>query len=345
MQGESKIKREEAGKRAFRVAAERTAGGEARPIVQPIGGREFGAAPGLQQEATKAAAAGFGGDRGKQDAADPPAERFRRGPHRLDLPLATAESLERADSEEPALLPRGKEGDGRISQRRAWKDMAGLGRRMGVHGGDVEGQELLDVGACKFAGVDGEGHRALPTLRVKKRRGEGLTARSGTRRTPRSSMTTRMTYRISGLDPARFASLVGRSDAELAALGAARRTVSAHPGFPCRICLDDAEPGTTVLLVNHVSVKEGPYAASHAIFVGESQEAAALHQDLIPPALERRILSVRAFSSDHLLIDAALARPGEGDTAIRLLFANPEVDYIHVHYAIRGCFAAAVERA
>lgn len=153
-----------------------------------------------------------------------------------------------------------------------------------------------------------------------------------------------MTYRITGLDPAPFASLFQLEDPALAARSIVRMIVSASPGFPCRISLDDARPDETVLLLNHVSVGRGPYAASHAIFVSQGQSAPATFEDAIPPALDRRLLSLRGFGKDGMMLGAALAQPGEADPAIRQLFADPAVRYIHAHNAIRGCFAAAVER-
>ena len=154
-----------------------------------------------------------------------------------------------------------------------------------------------------------------------------------------------MTYRIRGLDPAPFASLSHLDDAELARRSIIRMEVTARPGFPCRIRLDEAEIGTNVLLLNHVSVARGPYAATHAIFVSEGQDRAASYQDAIPPALERRPLSLRAFDAEDLMLDARLVQPGMADAAIRQLFENPSTRYIHAHNAVRGCFAAEVERA
>lgn len=154
-----------------------------------------------------------------------------------------------------------------------------------------------------------------------------------------------MTYRIKGLDPATCRSLFGRSPEELTRVGAVRMSVTQRPGFPCRITLDDAEPGQTVLLLNHLSVENGPYRATHAIFVTEGAAAAATYLDEVPPALDRRALSLRAFDVADMMIDAALVQPGEADAGIRRLFADPAVGYIHAHNAVRGCFAAAVERA
>ena len=155
-----------------------------------------------------------------------------------------------------------------------------------------------------------------------------------------------MTYKITGLAPSQFAHLIGLSDEELALHGAARMTANGQPSFPCRIQLDDAKAGEKLLLVNHVSHEgNNPYRASHAIFVSESATDAAVYEDEIPPALARRILSLRAFDKDGMMTDAALAQPGEADATIRRILAEEKVDHIDAHNATRGCFAARIERA
>ena len=122
-------------------------------------------------------------------------------------------------------------------------------------------------------------------------------------------------------------------------------TVDAKPGFPCRVTLDDLEPATSVLLLNHVSHGDGPYHASHAIFVSEHASEAAQFDDSVPPALDRRILSLRAFDDRGMMVDARLAQPGEADAAIRAMLDDQSVDRIDAHNAVRGCFAATIERA
>jgi hypothetical protein len=155
-----------------------------------------------------------------------------------------------------------------------------------------------------------------------------------------------MTYKINGLDPSQFAHLVGLGDKELAAHGAVRMTADKRPGFPCRVTLDDTTVGETLVLLNHVSHDgDNPYRATHAIFVSESATEAASYEDEIPPALERRVLSLRAFDRDGMMVDAALAQPGEADGVLRRLLANECVDHIDAHNATRGCFAARVDRA
>ena len=153
-----------------------------------------------------------------------------------------------------------------------------------------------------------------------------------------------MAYRIEGLDPAPFAPLFALTDDELARRGAVRMAVSEQPGFPCRVSLDDVPAGGTVILLNHVSHDvANAYRASHAIFVGEGARPGRF-EDQVPPALERRMLSLRAFDSAGMMVDAALAGPGAADPAIRGLFERADVAYIHAHNAVRGCFAARVDR-
>lgn len=155
-----------------------------------------------------------------------------------------------------------------------------------------------------------------------------------------------MTYRISGLEPNQFAHLIGLSDEELASHGAVRMTADRPSAFPCRIQLDDAGEGETLLLVNHISHEgNNPYRASHAIFVSETATDAASYENEIPPALDRRILSLRAFDGNGMMVDAALVQPGEADPVVRRMLASDAVDHVDAHTAIRGCFMARVERA
>lgn len=151
-----------------------------------------------------------------------------------------------------------------------------------------------------------------------------------------------MTYRIKGLDPAPYKPLFALSDGELAGRGIVRMTVDS-PTFPCRISLADRPVGEQVLLLNHVSHDvANPYRASHAIFVADVDQAEFVDQ--VPPVFETRVLSLRGFDRDGMMVGALLTQPGEADAGIRRLFDNPEVETIHAHNAVRGCFSAKIER-
>lgn len=152
-----------------------------------------------------------------------------------------------------------------------------------------------------------------------------------------------MTYRISGLDPAPYKPLFGLSDDDLARRGIVRMTVNKKPSFPCRISLADRDIGEEVLLLNHVSHDvANPYRAAHAIFVADAERGEFV--DEIPPVFQSRVLSLRGFDKDGMMVDADLAQPGEAEAAIRRLFENPAIEAIHAHNAARGCFSAKIER-
>lgn len=117
------------------------------------------------------------------------------------------------------------------------------------------------------------------------------------------------------------------------------------PTFPCRISLTDRAIGNSVLLLNHVSHDvANPYRASHAVFVTEGEEQAAQYVGRVPPVFEKRVLSLRGFDKDGMMVDALLTQPGEAEAGILKLFANPDIAAIHAHNATRGCFSAKIER-
>ncbi|MEP9396083.1 DUF1203 domain-containing protein [Mesorhizobium sp. KR2-14] len=155
-----------------------------------------------------------------------------------------------------------------------------------------------------------------------------------------------MTFRITGLSPEPFRSLFGLSEAELAARGVRRYLVDEKPGFPDRIEMREANPGETVLLLNHVcQPADTPYRASHAIFVreGATERYDAVGQ--IPEVMRSRLLSLRAYANDGMMLDADVAEGAGIEPLIERLFANAEVSYIHVHNAKRGCYSGRIDRA
>jgi Protein of unknown function (DUF1203) len=155
-----------------------------------------------------------------------------------------------------------------------------------------------------------------------------------------------MNYRITGLEREQFAHYFDMDDAELAEHDAVRVTASADNGWPCRISLQDAKAGETLVLLNHVSHDVAtPYRSSYAIYLREGTSAAAEYVNETPPVFEGRPMAFRAFDSGGMLRNAALALPGQADTKIRELFEGDDIAYIHAHNAAHGCFSAKIERA
>lgn len=154
-----------------------------------------------------------------------------------------------------------------------------------------------------------------------------------------------MSYVIAGLDPAPFRRFYGMSDEALAAGQVVRMTADAKPGFPCRVTLEDAEPGEAMLLLNFEHLPAAnPYRACHAIFMREGAETQALFNDEIPEQLASRLLSVRAFDCDAMMTSAEVVEGNALEPLIEAMFDDPAVAFLHVHNARRGCFAARVDR-
>lgn len=154
-----------------------------------------------------------------------------------------------------------------------------------------------------------------------------------------------MSFRVSGLDSDQFAQFFALSDAELGAYGVRREHVTEKPGAPCRVTLDDAEVGEPVLLLSYGhQPANSPYRQQGPIFVREQGER-FVDVDVIPPALARRALTLRGFDAAHMMIEADLVDGPEAAVLVERFFANPNVAYIHAHYARRGCYAALFERA
>jgi hypothetical protein len=154
-----------------------------------------------------------------------------------------------------------------------------------------------------------------------------------------------MSFQVSGIPGAQFAPLFGSTDVELARQDIVRRTADTSPGFPCRVSLVDAVPGETLLLLNfeHLSVAS-PYRSRHAIYVREHAEDARVAPGVVPEVLRRRLLSVRAFDERGMMLDADVVDGREVQEVFERMLGHSAVQYLHVHNAKPGCFAARVDR-
>ena len=151
-----------------------------------------------------------------------------------------------------------------------------------------------------------------------------------------------MSFRITGLPAENFDHLFALDDAELAALGAVRRTAE-HPA-PCRVSLTDAEPGDELILTNyeHHAV-DSPYRMRFAIYVRQGEKTFNA-VNAVPDQLRRRTLAVRGFDDTAMMTGWEVIEGIWLEEAIERQFADPHTQYLHVHFAAPGCFAAKVER-
>ena len=155
-----------------------------------------------------------------------------------------------------------------------------------------------------------------------------------------------MSFRIRGLSPDKFHHLFGLSDAALRTHGARRWTCTHHPGFPDRIELRDLEVGEAAILVNYVhQPADGPYRSSHAVFVREGATVPYDRVGEVPDVMRIRPISLRAFDESGEMVGAELGDGAALAEAIARQFERPDAAYLHAHYAVRGCFAARIDRA
>ena len=156
-----------------------------------------------------------------------------------------------------------------------------------------------------------------------------------------------MSFRISSLPVEPFTPLFGLSDEELLKHGARRAFADEKPGFPCRVTLADAEPGESLLLLNyqHLADESSPYRAKGPIFVREAAREGRAVVDAVPDYLAKRLLSIRAYDRDGMMLEADVVDGSELSPMIERMFAIAGVDYLHAHFARRGCYAARIDRA
>lgn len=154
-----------------------------------------------------------------------------------------------------------------------------------------------------------------------------------------------MSFRIHALPVEPFAPLFAQSDAELSASRIRRVVADANPGYPCRISLQDAAEGERLLLLpfeHHAT--QTPYRASGPIYVREAALQMVPEVDAVPELLRSRLLSLRAYDADGMMLDAEIAQGTQIEAAIARLFGIAAVGDIHVHYAASGCYACRIER-
>jgi hypothetical protein len=154
-----------------------------------------------------------------------------------------------------------------------------------------------------------------------------------------------VSFRILGLSPEPFRPYFEMTDAQLAAAGVLRHAVT-EDGLPCRVSLAHARIGDEILLLNFEH-QPAPtfYRSRHAIYVSRGAERAFDRVDVVPETIATRLISVRAFDAQGMIVDADVVDGKDAAEAFKRLLANRDAAYLHVHNAKRGCYAARVERA
>lgn len=129
------------------------------------------------------------------------------------------------------------------------------------------------------------------------------------------------------------------SKTELATQNAQRIEVGSKPSYPCRISLEDAEIGETVIGVPYTFNKSKSfYQASGPIFMRQNVSPYRSKRGHVPTMLLSRLLSLRSYCVDGYLQTAEVI-PGN---KLADYLAEPErfstTHYVHIHNARTGCY-------
>jgi hypothetical protein len=152
-------------------------------------------------------------------------------------------------------------------------------------------------------------------------------------------------FQLVGLPFEPFAPLFSLAEAELWRRNVRRVFADAKPGYPCRVSLVDAEVGEELLLLpfEHQPANS-PYKSSGPIFVRRGASQTQVELGVIPDYVLTRLISVRAYDSNHFMTEALVCAGGDVAKAIQKMFGHEKIAYIHLHNANRGCFSCAVNR-
>ena len=152
-------------------------------------------------------------------------------------------------------------------------------------------------------------------------------------------------FQLSGLAAAQFERYFSQSDGELELLAAKRVIATSNSGFPCRVSLRDAAAGERLLLFPywHHPV-DSPYRSLGPIFVREGAVQAVLSPGTVPDYVTRRLISIRAYDADAMMIAAEVREGIEVGSALQTIFDDGSVAYVHLHNAKPGCYSCLATR-
>src|SRR5260370_32359537 len=110
-------------------------------------------------------------------------------------------------------------------------------------------------------------------------------------------------FTVRALSSEPFQELFTLTDEELEARRAKRYVADSERGFPCRVSLQDAEPGEEVILTNFTHLpSDSPYHSTHAVFVRKGVTTDAPYHHALPEMLRSRLLAIRSFYTTPLIL-------------------------------------------
>ena len=153
-------------------------------------------------------------------------------------------------------------------------------------------------------------------------------------------------FQINSLDGKNFKKYFSMPASELSSIGAYLFNADECPCYPCRVSLTDADIGESVLAISYEHHPAlSPYHSVGPIFIRKDAQMYVPEKNEIPAMLRHRLLSVRGYNSNGLMIGADTNEGNDIETILVEQFHNASVEYIHIHNAAPGCFNCSVTRA
>ena len=149
-------------------------------------------------------------------------------------------------------------------------------------------------------------------------------------------------YRFSALAP----SLIDQTrDREVAAGRAVAPQDDGGP-FPVRCCLRDVDAAADVLLLSvQPPTAPSPYAAASPVYVHRERCRGFAADGSVPEVLRERVLSLRAYTADHMIAGTTVAHGHDLEPALAGLFRDGTAEYVFAHFAGPGCYVCTIEPA
>jgi hypothetical protein len=109
---------------------------------------------------------------------------------------------------------------------------------------------------------------------------------------------------------------------------------------PCRRCLKDGQVGEKMHLLSYDPwLGPSPYRQSGPIYIHAEPKCELVElnaDDAVPEQQRRRLLSVRAFDKNHMMVEYDVVKGEHLIESAEKLFGNYEAEYLHVHNAGPG---------
>ncbi len=152
-------------------------------------------------------------------------------------------------------------------------------------------------------------------------------------------------FKIKAIDADNVKHLFDFTDKELKKINAIRQRVTAKPGFPCRVSLEDPEIGEEVILFPYNSFDIiSPYTSKSPVFIRKNAITAQPDINEIPLMFTHRTLSLRGFDSKGMMLDARTIQGKELKRNLHAIFSDQNISFIHIHNSGPGCFNCYVDR-